>query len=43
MNYGLFVQLVRRLPPDIPAIAEHIGPGQFAATRRELSALFGRY
>ena len=42
MNYDLFVQLVRRLPPQIPAIAEHIGPDQFAATRRELSALFGR-
>jgi len=42
MNYELFVQLVRHLPPDIPAIAEHIGPDQFAATRRELSALFER-
>lgn len=42
MNYDLFVELVRRLPSDIPVIAEHVGPGEFASTRRELSAYFGR-
>ena len=40
MNYRLFVDLVRRLPAQIPAITEHVGPDEFATTQRELSALF---
>ena len=42
MNYELFVDLMRRLPSDVPAIVEHIGQDQFAAIRRELSAFFDR-
>ena len=36
MNYGLFAELLRGLPADVPVEAEHIGPEEFAATRRAL-------
>ena len=39
MNYRLFLREVMALPPDVPAIAEHIGPEEFADTRRKLLAL----
>lgn len=36
MNYPLFAELIRSLPADVPAIAEHLQPGQFAEARRRL-------
>ena len=39
MNYPLFAELVRSLPADVPAIAEHLQPGEFAEARRKLLAL----
>jgi sugar phosphate isomerase/epimerase len=36
MNYQLFGRLLSTLPADIPIIAEHIEPAQFAETRRRL-------
>ncbi len=39
MNYPLFLQLLGGLPSDIPVIAEHVSPAEFAATRRKLLAV----
>jgi sugar phosphate isomerase/epimerase len=39
MNYALFAGLVRSLPANIPAIAEHLKPEQFAEARRKLMTL----
>lgn len=40
MNYPLFLEQVRLLPPAIPAIAEHLRPAEFAAAREKLLPLF---
>ncbi|HEY3439527.1 MAG TPA: TIM barrel protein [Paludibaculum sp.] len=40
MNYPLLAQQIRTLPPDTPVLAEHIGPKEFAPTRRALLAVF---
>jgi sugar phosphate isomerase/epimerase len=39
MDYRLFLGQVMSLPTDVPAIAEHIEPGEFAETRRKLLAI----
>lgn len=39
MNYPLFLEHVRRLPPDIPLVAEHLEPVEFAAARGKLLPL----
>jgi sugar phosphate isomerase/epimerase len=39
MNYTVFAELVRALPTEVPAIAEHLQPGEFAEARRKLLAL----
>lgn len=39
MNYPLYLKLVRGLRGDVPVVAEHIGPGEFAETRRRLLAM----
>jgi sugar phosphate isomerase/epimerase len=39
MNYPLFLKLCAALPQDMPIIAEHIGPAEFAATRTKLLPL----
>jgi sugar phosphate isomerase/epimerase len=36
LNYGLFAEEIRKLPPTVPVIAEHVGPEEFAATRQKL-------
>lgn len=36
VNYGLFAELLRGLPADVPVVAEHVGPEEFAETRRGL-------
>ncbi|MBI5283079.1 MAG: TIM barrel protein [Candidatus Solibacter usitatus] len=40
MNYRLYAELIRTLPADVPVVAEHIGPEEFASTRRKLLAIF---
>ncbi|MCC7499694.1 MAG: TIM barrel protein [Bryobacterales bacterium] len=40
MNYPLFVRLIGELPDEVPLIAEHIGPAEFASTRKNLLGLF---
>ncbi|MBI5084744.1 MAG: TIM barrel protein [Acidobacteria bacterium] len=40
MNYQLYADLIRTLPGDVPVIAEHIGPEEFASTRRKLLDVF---
>ncbi len=35
-NYRLFAEHVAKLPPDVPLIAEHLKPSEFAAARKEL-------
>ena len=39
MNYPLFIEQIRALPPDLPIIAEHLDPKQFSEARRKLLAL----
>ncbi len=39
MNYPLFLELIRTLPEDVPVIAEHLAPAQFAEARRGLLGL----
>jgi sugar phosphate isomerase/epimerase len=39
MNYPLFLRNVAALPGDVPLIAEHLQPPQFAEARRQLLAL----
>lgn len=41
MNYSLYAELVRALPPGVPAFAEHIGPDSYRAVRDQLLPLFG--
>jgi sugar phosphate isomerase/epimerase len=40
MNYPLFVEQIQLLPPEIPAIAEHLKPAEFAGARQKLLPLF---
>jgi sugar phosphate isomerase/epimerase len=40
MNYPLFIEQIRRLPADIPWIAEHLAPGDFASARMKMLPLF---
>jgi sugar phosphate isomerase/epimerase len=40
MNYRLFAGQIRALPESAPVIAEHVGPKEFAQTRRRLLPLF---
>jgi hypothetical protein len=40
LNYPLFAELIRTLPPGVPAVAEHIGPAEFRAVREKLLPLF---
>jgi sugar phosphate isomerase/epimerase len=40
LNYPLFIELIQSLPPEIPAIAEHLQPAEFAAARQKLLPLF---
>jgi sugar phosphate isomerase/epimerase len=40
MNYGIFVREIQSLPTDVPVVAEHIGPAEFAAVRSKLLPLF---
>lgn len=40
LNYPLFAELIRTLPPDVPAVAEHVGPAEFRAVREKLLPLF---
>jgi sugar phosphate isomerase/epimerase len=39
MNYPLLAKQIRQLPPDVPWIAEHLAPGEFAGAFRELTAV----
>ena len=39
MNYPLFLRNVAALPADVPLVAEHLQPAQFAEARRQLLAL----
>lgn len=39
MNYPLYLKLVRGLREGVPVVAEHIGPAEFAETRRRLLAM----
>lgn len=41
MNYPLFVAEINKLPADVPVIAEHISPAEFAATRKKLLDVIG--
>ena len=36
MNYGLLAELLRDLDGEVPVVAEHVGPAEFAATRQGL-------
>jgi len=38
-NYRLFAELVAKLPPQTPLIAEHLNPSEFAAARSQLLPL----
>ena len=40
MNYPRFVEHIRKLPADVPIIAEHIQPEEFRETREKLLPLF---
>lgn len=40
LNYPLFIEQIQHLPPEIPAIAEHLKPAAFAAARQKLLPLF---
>ena len=39
MNYSLFLRSIAALPADVPLVAEHLQPAQFAEARRQLLAL----
>jgi sugar phosphate isomerase/epimerase len=41
MNYSLFIRRMRQLPPDIPWVAEHLAPAEFAAAFRKLLPMLG--
>jgi len=41
MNYPLLMKRIRQLPPEIPWIAEHLAPAEFAAAFRDLALLAG--
>jgi sugar phosphate isomerase/epimerase len=41
VNYSLFAQLIQRLPGDIPVVAEHLSPAEFAPALAKLARLFG--
>ncbi len=36
VNYPLYAELLRGVPADVPVVAEHVGPADFAETRRGL-------
>lgn len=40
LNYPLYAGLIRALPAEIPAVAEHIGPDQYRPVREKLLPLF---
>ncbi|MCC7157533.1 MAG: TIM barrel protein [Bryobacterales bacterium] len=40
LNYRLFAKLLGPLPDDVPVIAEHLAPAQFATARRRLLEIF---
>jgi sugar phosphate isomerase/epimerase len=42
VNYPLYLKLLEQLPVDVPLIAEHIGPTEFASTRAKLLPLLQR-
>jgi sugar phosphate isomerase/epimerase len=42
MNYPLFFTEINKLPGDIPVLAEHIAPAEFASTRTKLLDLIGK-
>jgi hypothetical protein len=41
MNYPLLVSQIGRLPSDIPWIAEHLSPAEFASAHENLAKLTG--